>query len=300
METEQSKDHLCVYCDLHLESMLVPCGSLTAGLYGGDTADCNPFEYWRCSRPDCSRCYDTRMYGYFNMDRTRGSSVQLNAQAQDKCYKHQRPREYDPFMCISKFGQGRRFRCPFHDCDSVGSIVAEYVADLNETEEVPHTQPVLTGNDKREAFELSTFYEFAIAAGLAVESADNAKPRYPDIRCLIGGEEYWFELGQIIDATLARAIHTDWPKDPTSFSFEQKEPFLRMIEKKAAAQYETNGRPVDFVLHFEQPPDRTALKRHFQEHAIALNDLMLRGPFSRIWIYDGFSKSVLWKSFQKP
>jgi hypothetical protein len=28
------------------------------GQYGGDNADCNPFEYWRCSRPDRGRCYE--------------------------------------------------------------------------------------------------------------------------------------------------------------------------------------------------------------------------------------------------
>ena len=95
---------------------------------------------------------------------------------------------------------------------------------------------------------------------------------------------------------MAKAVNIGWPKDPTPFSFAQKEPLVRIIEKKTAAEYETNGRPVDLVLHFDQqPPDRRALKRHLHEHATALMDLRERGPFTRIWIYDKWSKSMLWQ-----
>jgi hypothetical protein len=188
--------------------------------------------------------------------------------------------------------------CPMLGCPTVGSVVAEFVADVNEVGEQQQV-PVLelTGDAKKEAFELSTFVEFAKSAHLPVEAPENAKSPRPDILCQIGGEEHWFELGRITDTDLARTISIPWPKDPTPFSFAQKEPLLRIIEKKAAAHYETNGRPVDLVLYFEQqPPDRTALERHLRESADSLNKLRQSGLFSRIWIYDKWSKSVLWQS----
>jgi hypothetical protein len=177
-------------------------------------------------------------------------------------------------------------------------VVAEFVADVDQAQEQPQPPVVqFTGDAKKEAFELSTFNEFASAAGLLVDSAENAKQPQPDIRCRIDGEERWFELGRITDTHLAETISLSWPKDPTPFSFAQKEPLLRIIEKKAAAHYETNNRPVDLMLYFDhQPPDRTALRRHLEEHAAAVKNCKQGGRFARIWIYDRWSKSVLWKS----
>lgn len=292
MSTDESTEH-CGYCDLHLEAKLIPCASLIAGLYGGDSANANPFEFWRCSNPDCIRCYEPYMFGYFNLDRQRGASIGTNPAIQERCEQH----DQRPFMCIGRFGEGRRFRCLMHGCDSVGLMVAACVADSDEVKERPDTTPVLTGDERKEAFELITFTEFASAAGLPLDLAENAKPPHPDIRCRIGGNECWFELGRITDSKLAKALNSPWPKAPTPFSFAQKEPFVRIIEKKAKAPYVTNGRPVDLLLHFDhQPPDREALKRHLQEHVVALNHLRQHGPFSRIWIFDGWSKSVLWQS----
>jgi hypothetical protein len=231
------------YCDVHPESQLLPSAAWLAGQYGGDKADCNPFEFWRCSRSDCDRCYDPDLFGYFGFSRQVGERIRSNPRRQERCDQH----DERPFMVIGKFGQGRRFRCPFHDCDQVGSWAAESVADVVGSTE-PQSSGQLAGDAKKEAFELSTFVEFANAADLAVEFPQNARPPRPDIHCHIDGQEYWFELGRIADTKLAKAVSIGWPKDPTPFSFAQKEPLLRIIEKKAAAHYDTNGRHVDLVF----------------------------------------------------
>jgi hypothetical protein len=288
---QESEDRLG-YCDMHLESALLSYGTWLAGQYGGDRGDCNPLEYWRCSRSDCDRCYEPYMFGYFNLARDLGHWIQAIPKQQERCGRHvQRP-----FMVIGKFERGRRFRCPLHGCTNVGPPVADDIPDVDSTEARPeHT--TLTGNAKKEAVELSTFLEFAKAAYLPVESAENARPPRPDIRCLICGGEYWFELGRITDTNLAKAVSTGWPTDPIAFSFAQKEPLLKIIAKKAAAHYETNASPVDLVFHFDQqPPDQTALKRHVREHIDEIGGLCKQGPFSRVWIYDKWSKSVLWSS----
>ncbi len=176
-------------------------------------------------------------------------------------------------------------------------MIAESVVDIDDEEQPEPPGIVLAGDAKKEAAELAVFKEFAAAPGLLVESPENARPPHPDIRCMIDGQPYWFELGRITDSLLAEQISMKPPYDPEPFSFGQEEPFVRIVEKKAKARYETNGRDVDLVLHFDQqPPDRTALSRHLQKHAAALDKLQKHGPFSRIWIYDGWSKSVLWQS----
>lgn len=284
------------YCDLHLESKLGVAWSLLASQGGGDSSDGNWLEYWRCSRPECSRCYEPFMFGYFGLDRQRGRGIQMDTQTQERCRLHPEILT-DPVLFIGKIGQGRRLRCPIKGCDNIGAVVAEFVAETDDREALPAVRAALRSDARKEAFELSVFREFAQVAGLLAESPENAKPPCPDIRCTIGGELYRFELGRITDTMLAKQIAVEWPNNPKSFSFGQEKPFTRIIERKAQAKYETGGHPVDLVLHFDQqPPDRAALQNHLRKHAAALDELTTRGPFSRVWIYDGWSKSVLWRS----
>jgi len=232
------------------------------------------------------------MFGYFNLDRQRGARIDANPAKQQRCGRHPET----PFLVVGKFGQGRRYRCPFKGCDSVGAIVAEFVRDLELREAPVESLAALSGDAKKEAEELSVFREFTKAAALSAEAPENARPPHPDIRCKIDGNDYWFELGRITDTNLAKEISGGWKNGPKPFSFLQEEPFARIIKQKAEKTYQTEGRPVDLVLYFDQqPPDRIALQRHLRKHADALGGLTRTGPFSRVWIYDGWSKTVLWR-----
>jgi hypothetical protein len=232
--------------------------------------------------------------GTFDLDRERGDSIKLRAQAQEKCHRHS-GLTFDPFMWIAKSGKGRRFACPVKGCRCVGPVVAEIVSDLGEKEEPQAAMAVLRGEAKKAAFELSVFIEFAKVAPLAADAPENGGRGRPDIRCRIDGREYWFELGRIADEILAEQINRMWPKNPRPFQFEQEEPFERIMKQKAVKTYQTDGHPVDLVLHFDhQPPDRTAIQRHVAQHAGTLDELTKR--FSRVWVYDGWSKSMLRRS----
>jgi hypothetical protein len=175
--------------------------------------------------------------------------------------------------------------------------VAAFVAAVEEKRDPPARQRVLRGDAKKQAFELSVFDDFAEAAPFPVESRSNGAQGYPDILCRIDGTEYWFELGRITDEILTKLVNSLWPGNPKPFRFGQEEPLERIIKKKAKKKYKTDGRPVDLVLHFnQQPPDTAALQQYAKTHIDALADLTRSGPFSRVWIYDGWSKSVLWRS----
>ena len=184
----------------------------------------------------------------------------------------------------------------------MGAAVADFVTDLGEggNEEPQPAIAVLKGEVKKAAFELSIFKEFAKAALLSADAPENGRPedRRPDIRCKIDGQEYWFELGRITDEILAEQINRVRPKNPRPFAFGQEEPFEKIMKQKAGRTYQTDGHPVDLVLHFDhQPPDRTTIQRYIAQHAGAFDELTKR--FSRVWIYDGWSKSVLWRSDER-
>jgi hypothetical protein len=260
---------------------------------GGDKAWCDPFTYWCCARTECNHCYRADI-GYFDLDRQRGDSVRLHARAPERCHRHT-DLTFDPFMWIANSGKGRRFACPIKGCRCVGPAVAEFVSDVGRKEEPRAAMAILRGEAKKAAFELSVFNEFAKAALLSADAPENGGRGFPDVRCKIDGQEYWFELGRITDEILAEQINRVWPKNPRPFTFGQEEPFERIMKQKATKTYQTNGRPVDLVLHFDhQPPDRKAIQRHVAQHAGTLDELAKR--FSRVWIYDGWSKSVLWRS----
>lgn len=155
------------YCDLHPDSKLVDGGPPWLLFQdGSDRAACNPFQIWRCSRSDCIRCYERSMFGYFNMDHARGSSVQPNALPQQRCYRHHQL-SFDPFMFIGKIGTNRQFRCPVRGCENLGPEVAEHVADIDQAGEEPSVRPKRFSNEtEKEAFELAVFHEFIKAAKL--------------------------------------------------------------------------------------------------------------------------------------
>jgi hypothetical protein len=151
---------------------------------------------------------------------------------------------------------------------------------------------------RKESDEMKVFMEFVAAARLNVDSGspENAKPPLPDIRCSVGGKPYLFELGEITDEDLAAEIGRSLRTctDGEGGCLSEEEPLIRMILKKAGSTYKTDGVPLNLVLHYDrQYPFGPAqyLDRHEGEIAIAL---VPSGPFSRIWIYDGWNKVILW------
>ena len=152
---------------------------------------------------------------------------------------------------------------------------------------------------RKETGEMAAFLGFMPAAELNVDpgTPKNEKPPLPDISCKIGGSPYFFELGEITDEELAKEIGISLrnQSDGEEGCLSEEEPLLRMILKKARSTYTTGGVPLDLILHYDkQYPFGPAeyLDRHEGEISTALTP---SGPFSRIWIYDGWTKTILWR-----
>jgi hypothetical protein len=152
---------------------------------------------------------------------------------------------------------------------------------------------------RKETGEMTVFTEFAVAASLHVDSGTprNEKPPLPDISCTIGGQPHLFELGEIMDEGLAGEVGRSLRSgvDGEGGLLSEEEPLVRMISKKTASAYETGGVPLHLVLHYDkQYPFAPVEYLRGRESEIAAA-LAPNGPFSRIWIYDGWSKTVLWE-----
>jgi hypothetical protein len=68
-----------------------------------------------------------------------------------------------------------------------------------------------------------------------------------------------------------------------------------MIRKKTASTYKTDGAPLDLVLYYDKqfPIAPAEILKGCQADIEAA--LIPNGPFSRIWIYDSWGKSILWQ-----
>lgn len=159
-----------------------------------------------------------------------------------------------------------------------------------------YTQP----SAKRKAMaEMNAFTGFVSASGINTDPSTvrNEAPPMPDISCTIGGVPHLFELGEITDEGLAEqtGIAQRTQADGEGGVVSEEQPLVRMILKKAQSTYETGGAALDLVLHYDkQYPISPAeyLDGHEAEIAKAMAP---NGPFSRIWIYDGWEKRILWK-----
>jgi hypothetical protein len=199
-------------------------------------------------------------------------------------------------MYIGKVGDGRRFLCPLYKCNEQGDDVASSVVD----EEVAIPDDPLFGLGKEErkrAIEMAVFRSFASASGIGMDegSATNHPPDAPDVRCAISGKPRWFELGQIINEEVAATINPRRQASAPGFSFSQEIPFVEIITKKKGKKYETAGDPVDLVLHFDlRLGSKSVVQGQIEKHAALLESLLTDGPFSGVWIFDEWTKSIVW------
>lgn len=151
---------------------------------------------------------------------------------------------------------------------------------------------------RKETHEMKVFTAFSQAANFDLGSSANCKPPYADVRCFIGGKPYFFELGEITDERLAQDVSESLKSgiDGPGGCFSEEGPLLRLLLNKARVTYQTDGAPLDLVLHyFKQFPIDPAGVMRSKQSAVAAA-LLPYGPFSRIWVYDGWSKSILWTS----
>jgi hypothetical protein len=63
------------------------------------------------------------------------------------------------------------------------------------------------------------------------------------------------------------------------FSFDQEIPFIDIVTKKATKKYESQGAPVELILHFDlRLGSEGVVQRQIEKHVGALKSLFATGP----------------------
>jgi hypothetical protein len=172
-----------------------------------------------------------------------------------------------------------------------------------------HKRVKAWGDLKREHqktyIEWKTFRSFAGASGLdidprSIETCDPnaASPPLPDVRCLLSGEETYFELGEVTSEDLARTASIALKKRAHVYGGvqSQRQSLLRIFLKKCRNRYTTNGHPLHLVLHFavgRQSPIEPQLAADLSKYGERLIKRIRRSPFICLWVYDDWQERVL-------
>jgi hypothetical protein len=158
------------------------------------------------------------------------------------------------------------------------------------------------------AHERTVFLEFARTALLRIEetSVESRPQGEPDIKCLLGGEVTYFELGRLLDEGMQR-LRLDAmrvaPQPVSFYDYDVKVPEREMLRKKLGKQYKTEGRPIELLLYFDNenwlvgdgPVFGDDFYPSHAEHLLLPFLAAAPHRFRRVWIYERHRPSVLWR-----
>ena len=151
----------------------------------------------------------------------------------------------------------------------------------------------------KDEWERKIFSEFAMAAGIDPDpgSVSTGIPPRPDIRFTVADVERWTELVEITDQDLAGNHMTSLKTGAiTVGAFSQRLPLERSIRNKAAKSYETDGSRLDLLAYYDKQYPAISVEPDLIPQAIGqvAAQMVASGVWTRVWVYDTWSKRVLW------
>lgn len=157
----------------------------------------------------------------------------------------------------------------------------------------------------KDEWERRMFAEFAAAAGIRVDSGSIASstPPRPDIRFSVGGVQRWAELVEITDQELARRHMTSLKTGATTGGFfSQAIPLERAVRLKALKTYETQGSPLGLVAYYDKQFPAVEVEPNLIPRTIGdlAAQMVASGAWANVWVYDNWSKAVLWQCSGEP
>ncbi|HVS83622.1 MAG TPA: hypothetical protein VHE60_17965 [Pyrinomonadaceae bacterium] len=141
------------------------------------------------------------------------------------------------------------------------------------------------------------FNQFIATTNLRVDTGSIQSEKWPkpDISCAISGQHHYFELTEITDEGLARNMSCIDPLKPTGGAYFDDRPLLKAFSTKSHKTYISCDGALELLAYYDkQYPPLDLQPSIAQQFCWMTQDMILRGPWSRLWIYDSGNKKVLW------
>jgi len=154
---------------------------------------------------------------------------------------------------------------------------------------------------RREQREQQFFTAFAKHGPLNINlaSLQSCQPPMPDIRCEIDGNNYFFELAEVVPEEQAQALATIGMYTIMIPDKSERGPraMANILRQKKLKDYDTGGAPVDLLLYFNKDisiylSDIDNAEADKTDIDLALQECKQRGRFQRIWTYDSWTDQV--------
>jgi hypothetical protein len=159
--------------------------------------------------------------------------------------------------------------------------------------------------NKKAEHEKEVLIELISAAKLQIDlsSIENRNPPEPDIHCINAQGAIYFELCRLLDQGMQRMIldmmHSA-PEPVSPSNYNVKLPERELLKRKIEKKYQTEGKPLELVLYYDNTNwlvgDVPVFYEDFPSHAehVMLPLCKSQNKFQRVWVYERHLKTVLW------
>ncbi len=144
--------------------------------------------------------------------------------------------------------------------------------------------------------QIEIFWQFSRATGapqIDPNTIQLRQPPEPDIFCVVASQPRYFELQAITSAVLAKA-EKEGPGVIPVGAYSNEKPFKAAIIKKVSKTYNTQGVPVDLVLHYVEHPAPSDDVRDMllQRYSGEIERLVTSASFLRVWLFSAYAKTA--------
>ncbi|MGH9802430.1 MAG: hypothetical protein ACRD82_18855 [Blastocatellia bacterium] len=158
--------------------------------------------------------------------------------------------------------------------------------------------------ERKASYERRIFREFADAAlsqaklEIDLKSIVSEAPPKPDISCAIGTQKHHFEMTEITDENLAKRVSIS-QRDlvMTGGASSQDGPLIRAFTNKSQQTYADLDGPLELLAYYDKqypPPPKGIQKATLNQLYWVAQEMVVFGPWSRLWIYDTWNKRIIW------
>ena len=154
----------------------------------------------------------------------------------------------------------------------------------------------MDADGKKQLKESHVFIRFAATTRLLDDPFDhqNEAPPRPDISVSADGRKYYFELSEITDKLLAKALSNSAKTGSIGgLAISPIGPLETRLKRKCESTYQIDNANIDLLLYYWRHEPMESVPEYMDSKP-ELTSLLGKSPFSRIWVFQLYPPEVLW------